>query len=127
LSVVSPPAGQQQAAERPDVLVDPRAVHLGLAQGGQQAVAGPAAALLDHRDHVGRELLAGAQARGGHLRVLAVFAHRSVVHEPMSHGRLFLLGDAAHLVAPMGGKGMNLALHDAEVFVRAVRAAVLDG
>ncbi|MFC4035542.1 4-hydroxybenzoate 3-monooxygenase [Streptomyces polygonati] len=50
-----------------------------------------------------------------------VFPLRSVVYEPMSYGRLYLVGDAAHVVSPMGGKGMNLALHDAEVFARAVR------
>ncbi|GAA2689652.1 4-hydroxybenzoate 3-monooxygenase [Streptomyces lunalinharesii] len=45
---------------------------------------------------------------------------RSVVHDPMSHGRLYLLGDAAHIVPPMSAKGMNLALHDADVFAAAV-------
>ncbi|QDQ15931.1 4-hydroxybenzoate 3-monooxygenase [Streptomyces spectabilis] len=45
---------------------------------------------------------------------------RSVVHDPMSHGRLYLLGDAAHIVPPMSAKGMNLALHDADVFATAV-------
>ena len=42
-------------------------------------------------------------------------------------GRLFLVGDAAHIITPMGGKGMNLALADAEVLARAVRSAVRDG
>ncbi|MET7689536.1 4-hydroxybenzoate 3-monooxygenase [Streptomyces sp. NPDC005483] len=51
-----------------------------------------------------------------------VFRLRSLVHEPMQYGRLFLVGDAAHIVSPMGGKGMNLALYDADVFARAVRA-----
>ncbi|MFD9961402.1 4-hydroxybenzoate 3-monooxygenase [Amycolatopsis sp. NPDC058986] len=45
---------------------------------------------------------------------------RCVVFSPMSHGRLFLLGDAAHLVSPMSAKGMSLALRDVEVFARAV-------
>ncbi|MGW3428477.1 FAD-dependent monooxygenase [Streptomyces melanosporofaciens] len=45
---------------------------------------------------------------------------RSVVYDPMSHGRLYLLGDAAHIVPPMSAKGMNLALHDADVFAKAV-------
>jgi p-hydroxybenzoate 3-monooxygenase len=45
---------------------------------------------------------------------------RNVVHSPMSYGRLHLLGDAAHIVSPMSAKGMSLALHDAEVFARAV-------
>jgi p-hydroxybenzoate 3-monooxygenase len=45
---------------------------------------------------------------------------RSHVVEPMRYGRLYLLGDAAHIITPMGGKGMNLALNDAEVFAEAV-------
>ncbi|HUN31761.1 MAG TPA: 4-hydroxybenzoate 3-monooxygenase [Trebonia sp.] len=44
---------------------------------------------------------------------------RSQVFEPMSYGRLYLLGDAAHVISPMGAKGMNLALFDAETFVKA--------
>jgi p-hydroxybenzoate 3-monooxygenase len=35
------------------------------------------------------------------------------VLEPMSHGRMFLAGESAHLVAPIAAKGMNLAIHDA--------------
>lgn len=45
---------------------------------------------------------------------------RSVVYDPMSYSRLYLLGDSAHLIPPMSAKGMNLALHDAEVFANAV-------
>jgi p-hydroxybenzoate 3-monooxygenase len=45
---------------------------------------------------------------------------RSVVYSPMRYGRLYLLGDAAHIIPPMSAKGMNLALHDAEVFANAV-------
>jgi p-hydroxybenzoate 3-monooxygenase len=37
---------------------------------------------------------------------------RSFVVEPMRHGRLFLAGDAAHIVPPTGAKGLNLAIHD---------------
>ncbi|MDT0474100.1 4-hydroxybenzoate 3-monooxygenase [Streptomyces sp. DSM 41014] len=55
------------------------------------------------------------------------FRLRGLVHEPMRHGQLFLVGDAAHILSPMGGKGMNLALHDADLFVRAVRDAVRGG
>jgi p-hydroxybenzoate 3-monooxygenase len=40
---------------------------------------------------------------------------RSYVVEPMQHGRLFLAGDAAHIVPPTGAKGLNLALHDVRV------------
>ncbi len=45
---------------------------------------------------------------------------RSHVVEPMSYGRLYLLGDAAHIITPMGAKGMNLALNDAATFGRAL-------
>jgi p-hydroxybenzoate 3-monooxygenase len=37
---------------------------------------------------------------------------RSFVAEPMQHGRLFLVGDAAHIVPPTGAKGLNLAASD---------------
>jgi len=37
---------------------------------------------------------------------------RSYVAEPMRHGRLFLAGDAAHIVPPTGAKGLNLAVSD---------------
>jgi len=40
---------------------------------------------------------------------------RSYVCEPMRHGRLFLAGDAAHIVPPTGAKGLNLAVHDVRV------------
>ncbi|GGP63839.1 4-hydroxybenzoate 3-monooxygenase [Saccharothrix coeruleofusca] len=45
---------------------------------------------------------------------------RSHVVEPMCYGRLYLLGDAAHIITPVGAKGMNLALHDAEVLADAL-------
>jgi p-hydroxybenzoate 3-monooxygenase len=37
---------------------------------------------------------------------------RSAVAEPMRYGRLFLAGDAAHIVPPTGAKGLNLAMAD---------------
>jgi p-hydroxybenzoate 3-monooxygenase len=37
---------------------------------------------------------------------------RSWVSEPLRHGRLFLAGDAAHIVPPTGAKGLNLAISD---------------
>jgi p-hydroxybenzoate 3-monooxygenase len=45
---------------------------------------------------------------------------RSFVVEPMQHGRLFLAGDAAHIVPPTGAKGLNLAIHDVHVLAGAL-------
>jgi p-hydroxybenzoate 3-monooxygenase len=45
---------------------------------------------------------------------------RSYVAEPMRFGRLFLAGDAAHIVPPTGAKGLNLALHDVRVLAEAL-------
>jgi p-hydroxybenzoate 3-monooxygenase len=45
---------------------------------------------------------------------------RSYVCEPMQHGRLFLLGDAAHIVPPTGAKGLNLALNDVRLLAPAI-------
>jgi len=50
-----------------------------------------------------------------------VAAMRSFVVEPMQYGRLFLAGDAAHIVPPAGAKGMNLALADVAVLAAAIR------
>ncbi len=64
----------------------------------------------------------------------SVTAMRGFVAEPMRHGRLFLAGDAAHIVPPTGAKGMNLALADVLVLSRAIagfyrsgRSDLLDG
>ena len=45
---------------------------------------------------------------------------RSFVAEPMQHGRLFLAGDAAHIVPPTGAKGLNLAIADVRVLAEAL-------
>jgi p-hydroxybenzoate 3-monooxygenase len=45
---------------------------------------------------------------------------RSFVCETMRHGRLFLAGDAAHIVPPTGAKGLNLAIADVVVLARAL-------
>jgi len=46
---------------------------------------------------------------------------RSFVAEPMRHGRLFLAGDAAHIVPPTGAKGLNLAASDVLVLAQALK------
>jgi p-hydroxybenzoate 3-monooxygenase len=48
-----------------------------------------------------------------------ITAMRSFVVEPMQYGRLFLAGDAAHIVPPTGAKGLNLALSDVRVLAEA--------
>ena len=45
---------------------------------------------------------------------------RSFVAEPMQYGRLFLAGDAAHIVPPTGAKGLNLAASDVYYLSRAL-------
>ncbi len=52
---------------------------------------------------------------------------RSYVAEPMRYGRLFLAGDAAHIVPPTGAKGLNLAVSDAFYLARALVAYYADG
>lgn len=52
---------------------------------------------------------------------------RSVVYSPMRAGRLYLIGDAAHLVSPTSAKGMSSVLYDADVFARAVIHVVRQG
>ena len=49
-----------------------------------------------------------------------IVAMRSFVIEPMQYGRLFLAGDAAHIVPPTGAKGMNLAIADIRHLARAL-------
>lgn len=52
---------------------------------------------------------------------------RSFVVEPLQYGRLFLAGDAAHIVPPTGAKGMNLALADVYYLADALRSHYRDG
>jgi p-hydroxybenzoate 3-monooxygenase len=52
---------------------------------------------------------------------------RSNVCEPMQHGRLFLAGDAAHIVPATGAKGLNLAVNDVRLLGTALRAYYEDG
>ena len=57
---------------------------------------------------------------GEFLEPPSVTGMRSMVAEPMRHGRLFLAGDAAHIVPPTGAKGMNLAIADVRVLADAL-------
>ncbi|WP_428665987.1 4-hydroxybenzoate 3-monooxygenase [Reyranella sp.] len=52
---------------------------------------------------------------------------RSFVSTPMQHGRLFLAGDAAHIVPPTGAKGLNLAASDVHYLCRALAAHYATG
>jgi p-hydroxybenzoate 3-monooxygenase len=52
---------------------------------------------------------------------------RSFVAAPMRFGRLFLAGDAAHIVPPTGAKGLNLAVADVRVLARALGAFYASG
>ncbi|MDQ6925206.1 MAG: 4-hydroxybenzoate 3-monooxygenase [Candidatus Eremiobacteraeota bacterium] len=70
----------------------------------------------------------------GAIMQKGVTAMRSFVVEPMQYGRLFLAGDAAHIVPPTGAKGMNLAIADVAVLADALASfyngegtAALDG
>jgi p-hydroxybenzoate 3-monooxygenase len=56
----------------------------------------------------------------GRIFQKSVVAMRSFVVEPMQHGRLFLAGDAAHIVPPTGAKGLNLAAADVRVLASAI-------
>jgi len=56
----------------------------------------------------------------GHIFQKGVTPVRSFVAAPMRRGRLFLAGDAAHIVPPTGAKGLNLAVADVRVLARAL-------
>ena len=66
-----------------------------------------------------RTAAGGWRLREGPITHKLVFGMRSSVTEPMQHGRLFLAGDAAHVVPPTGAKGLNLAVADARVLADA--------
>lgn len=58
--------------------------------------------------------------RRGPITAKSVLPMRSSVTEPMRYGRVFLAGDAAHIVPPTGAKGLNLAAADVVVLARAL-------
>ncbi|MEV6829325.1 4-hydroxybenzoate 3-monooxygenase [Amycolatopsis sp. NPDC051102] len=77
-------------------------------------------------DRIWAELTARLEVEGdftlreGPILDKGVTPMRSFVAEPLRHGRLFLAGDAAHIVPPTGAKGMNLAVADVRVLSRAL-------
>ncbi|MCW2756284.1 MAG: P-hydroxybenzoate hydroxylase, partial [Nocardioidaceae bacterium] len=78
-----------------DRIWDALAVRLGHGQGGWQLTPGP-------------------------IAERSVLPMRSFVQTPMRHGRLFLAGDAAHIVPPTGAKGLNLAIADVALLAPAL-------
>jgi p-hydroxybenzoate 3-monooxygenase len=79
-------------------------------------------------DRIWNELTARLEVEGdftlreGPILDKGITPMRSFVAEPLRHGRLFLAGDAAHIVPPTGAKGMNLAIADVRVLSQALEA-----
>jgi p-hydroxybenzoate 3-monooxygenase len=67
-----------------------------------------------------RTKLEGWSLNTGPILEKGVAGMRSFVAEPMQRGRLFLAGDAAHIVPATGAKGLNLAIADVAVLARAL-------
>jgi len=79
-------------------------------------------------DELGRRLAAdGFTLATGPILEKGITAMRSVVTEPMRQDRLFLAGDAAHIVPPTGAKGMNLAIADVWVLAEALGVYFREG
>ncbi|RDI60358.1 4-hydroxybenzoate 3-monooxygenase [Nocardia pseudobrasiliensis] len=76
---------------------------------------------------VTRFALPGWELRTGPILDRSVLPMRSFVTAPMRHGRLFLAGDAAHIVPPTGAKGLNLAVADVALLFEAIAAWLRDG
>lgn len=70
--------------------------------------------------HQRLETTSGWKLREGPITQKGVTGMRSFVAEPMQYGRLFLAGDAAHIVPPTGAKGLNLAVADVQVLAAAL-------
>ena len=83
-------------------------------------------------DRIWSELQARAARDGfrlaeGPIRQRGITPMRSFVCEPMQCGRLYLAGDAAHIVPPTGAKGLNLAAADVTVLARGIAGFYRDG
>jgi p-hydroxybenzoate 3-monooxygenase len=68
----------------------------------------------------------GPERVPGPITEKSVLPMRSYVLAPMRHGRLFLAGDAAHIVPPTGAKGLNLAISDVALLAPALTALLRD-
>jgi p-hydroxybenzoate 3-monooxygenase len=71
-----------------------------------------------------RFALPGWELKPGPVLEKSITPMRSFVSAPMRYGRLFLAGDAAHIVPPTGAKGLNLALADVAHLARALDGLV---
>jgi p-hydroxybenzoate 3-monooxygenase len=78
-------------------------------------------------DELHKRLGCGDELEEGKIFQKGVTPMRSFVCETMRHGRLFLAGDAAHIVPPTGAKGMNLAIADIRVLARGLERFYAQG
>jgi p-hydroxybenzoate 3-monooxygenase len=84
-------------------------------------------------DRIWNELMArfetidGWHPNRGPILQKGVTGMRSLVAEPMRFGRIFLAGDAAHIVPPTGAKGLNLAVADVHLLLHALAAYYREG
>jgi p-hydroxybenzoate 3-monooxygenase len=67
-----------------------------------------------------RFAVSGWTLKEGPILEKGVTPMRSFVAEPLRHGRLFLAGDAGHIVPPTGAKGLNLAIADVAILAPAI-------
>jgi len=70
--------------------------------------------------HIRLGYTARTELKEGRIFQKGITPCRSFVAAPMRHGRLFLAGDACHIVPPTGAKGLNLAVADVRVLARAL-------
>ncbi|MFG1969681.1 4-hydroxybenzoate 3-monooxygenase [Nonomuraea fuscirosea] len=73
------------------------------------------------------ETVPGFELSTGEIMERGITPMRAFVAEPMQYGRLYLAGDAAHIVPPTGAKGLNLAVADVRVLTEALDAYFTDG
>ncbi|MEO8592866.1 MAG: 4-hydroxybenzoate 3-monooxygenase [Candidatus Solibacter sp.] len=73
------------------------------------------------------ETVDGFRLNEGPIFQKGVTAMRSFVTEPMQYGRMFLAGDAAHIVPPTGAKGLNLAVADVRILAHALALRYREG